>query len=454
MTYYCFKQKESITLPKKADNPAIIEILHNYTPGIEWEINFCDDDCHITVGSPEVCDREGAAYVISVSEGGIYAEGSCYRDTARAFVSIVELIFCYGKRDYRIECDIIRRSPRMEFRSAHICIRPETTLLQIRKVLRSCGIAKFSHVVLEFFGSLEFDCMKELAWPGSLKKDDLRPLIAEANALGVEIIPFYQHLGHASMSRLTQCGKHVVLDQNMEYDYLYYPKSRGWVWNFPKEEIRELLRKVRAELIDLCGEGEYFHIGCDESGYTFDADELTAYLNEVSDELKNQGRRAIIWGDMLLSRKFEELKPSLPNTHYECNSTPEYANALLDKLSRDIIIADWQYNANEYPWKSSLLFKNRGFDVIACPWNDYNNIDAALKTADTDGILGVMKTTWHQLFTDAGIVRTLYTGLSAWGDPEYANWFFPVSQLAHDIYRRVSPRGQKYEDCGWFESQK
>ena len=102
MTYYCFKQKESITLPKKADNPAIIEILRNYTPGIEWEIKFSDDDCHIAIGAPDICDREGAAYIISVTESGIYAEGSCYKDTARAFVSIVEMIFCYGKRDYRI----------------------------------------------------------------------------------------------------------------------------------------------------------------------------------------------------------------------------------------------------------------------------------------------------------------------------------------------------------------
>ena len=448
MTYYRFLQTERITLPKAADNSAIIEILHNYTPATCWEIEFSDDDKHITIGAPTPVAREDFEYVISVSESGIYIEGGCYKDTVHGFVSLMEQIFCYGRSDYRAECSTLRDRARVGMRAIHLCFFPDFSVAEMRKVIRTCGMAKYSHVVMEFWGNLKMDCLKELAWPEGFSKDEVRPLIEEAHALGMEIIPFFQHLGHASLSRLGYSGKHVVLDQNPELEYLYYPKSCGWVWNFMLDETKELLKKVRAELMELCGEGEYFHLGCDESGLEFDADDLAAYLNEVSDELKANGRRAIVWGDMLLSRRFEGLGG------YECNSTPEYATALLDKLSRDVIVADWQYNVKERPWKSSAFLKSRGFDVLCCPWHSgqYNSEDAIV-TTEQDGHMGLMVTTWNKLFIESGIPRLVFAGLCAWGDPAYKCWFSTIGERSYHIYRRVSPKGQSYEDCGWSKKQ-
>ena len=448
MKYYFFKQKEAITLPQKANNPAVVEILHNYTPGIEWEINFSSDERHVVIGDPVIEERGENEYVISISEGGISIEGGCYKDTIHGFVSLMELIFCYGRRDYRAECAVIRDSARVGMRAVHLCFFPDFSVAEMQKVIRTCGMAKYSHVVMEFWGCLKMDCLKELAWPEAYSKYEIRVLVEEAHALGMEIIPFFQHLGHASLSRLGYAGKHVVLDQDPELDYLYYPKSRGWVWNFMSDEVRELLRAVRKELIELCGEGEYFHLGCDESGLEFDSGDLTSYLNEVSEELKAEGRRAIVWGDMLLSRRFDGLGG------YECNSTPEYATALLEGLSRDVIVADWQYNVKERPWKSSAFLKDKGFDVLCCPWhtNQYNSEDAIV-TVEQDGHFGLMITTWNKLFTESGIPRLVFAGLCAWGDPAYRYWFATIGERSYNIYRRVSPRGQSYEDCGWSKKQ-
>jgi hypothetical protein len=319
----------------------------------------------------------------------------------------------------------------------------------MRRVIRACGMAKYTHIVLEFWGCLKLDCLKELSWPEGYTKDEIRPLIAEANALGIEMIPFFQHLGHAALSRLGYSGKHVVLDQDLTLEYLYYPKSRGWVWSFMSDEVRALLRAVRKELSELFGEGEYFHLGCDESGLEFDTDDLAAYINEVSEELKAEGRRAIIWGDMLLSRRFDGLGG------YECNSTPEYANALLQKLSRDIIVADWQYNIRgDRPWKSSALLKKHGFEVLCSPWhtNQNNSVDAIL-TTEADGHMGIMITTWNKLFTEGGIYRLIFAGLCAWGDPDYACWFGTIAERSSNIYRKASPKRLSYEDCGWSKHQ-
>ena len=43
------------------------------------------------------------------------------------------------------------------------------------------------------WGMLNFDCMKELSWPHGFTKEQIRPLLAEAHDLGMEIIPMFNH---------------------------------------------------------------------------------------------------------------------------------------------------------------------------------------------------------------------------------------------------------------------
>ena len=72
----------------------------------------------------------------------------------------------------------------------------------------------------------------------------------------------FNHLGHASASR-SSYGRHVVLDQNPRLATLFEPD--GWTWCLSNPETLELLRAIRSELIELFGEGGFFHIGCDEA---------------------------------------------------------------------------------------------------------------------------------------------------------------------------------------------
>ncbi len=68
-----------------------------------------------------------------------------------------------------------------------------------------------------------------------------------ANELGIEIIPMFNHLGHASASRVMH-GKHVVLDQNPKLQPLF--SEDGWSWNLDNQNTVKLLRNIREELID------------------------------------------------------------------------------------------------------------------------------------------------------------------------------------------------------------
>lgn len=50
--------------------------------------------------------------------------------------------------------------------------------------------------------------------------------------------------------------------------------------------------------------------------------------------------------------------------------------SVLEALPKDIIICDWQYGApgEDETWPTMLHFKNQGFQVLASPWNQVDNI--------------------------------------------------------------------------------
>lgn len=457
MNYFKLSENQNISVPKKANNPAILDTVHNYAYTVKWNYTFTDNDTVFSIGKAVPADLGDAEYVINVTEEGAYARGKDYKSAVKGFLSLLEMIFCYGKNDYRIETLSVRDSAKIPFRAIHICLFPEYSLNTIRKVVRTCGMAKYTHVILETWGSIELDTLKELAWPNALTKDEIRELVGEANALGMEVIPFFQHLGHAALARMGYAGKHTVLDQNLALEHLYYPKSYGWVWNFKNPEVKALLKSVRSELCDLFGEGEYFHLGCDEAGMEFDADELCDWLREVQDDLSEKGRRGIIWGDMLLSNDFFPDEPKDPNhpwrIAYGCNSTKEYAEKLLTSLDKRLIVADWQYDAVSAPWKTTSKIREYGFDVICCPWEIHENIPAAVSTAETEGCLGIMETTWNKLIVSPGVQNIVFAGLCAFGEKSFEYWHDSITDRAYNIFRRVAPEGKTYETSGWAEKQ-
>lgn len=449
MNYYCIKQNQKITLPKKANNPAITDLLNNYAYGIKWNIEFTDNENEIIIENGEYVDCIEYDYAINVTEQGVYIRGEGYNAVIRGLMTLIEKIFCYGRLDYKIECGATIEKPKMGFRSVHLCWFPEYSVEKMRKVIRICGVSKYTHVILETWGSIKLDTLKELSWECGFSKEEVKTLIAEANALGMEVIPFFQHLGHASLQRLGYTGKHTVLDQNPELEYLYYPGSYGWVWNFKCDEVRNMLKNVREELMELFGESEYFHLGCDESGMEFDAKELSDYLNEVNAHLNSKGRRAIIWGDMLLSHDFFE------DRDYECNSTAEYANNLLENLDKDMVVADWQYNIKTDSWESAKFIRDKGFSVICCPWQENENMNSAVNTVYDDGHFGIMKTTWDKLLVRGGVASIMYFGLASFGDSslkENQNTYYSVTERVHAAFRKTSPQTTSYEESGWHKN--
>lgn len=409
------------------------------------------------IGNAKALSLDGAAYSINVEPSGICVFAENETNLKYGFMTLIDMFKAADAPDnescvIEIDCCQIKDSPQVQNRMVHFCVFPETEIWELQRFIRFCAVLKYTHIILEFWGMLKYDCMNELSWSHGYTKEQIRPLIVEAKNLGIEIVPMFNHWAHASAGRERQ-GKHVVLDQNPALQT--YFSEDGWCWDFRKPKVRALLRQIRCELIEICGEGKYFHIGCDEA-YNFEFTEanmqaLIDFINEISDEMKVLGRRIFIWGDMLLYY-YEQYNP---NNKYWCHApTADVEKFFLSRLSKDIVIADWQYNAKESPVETCSVFQKEGFDCVLCPWDTGKpEIKAALATVKDKALMGYMHTTWHTLSVGMPFVTMMAIGgFENFENLEEDNNLNVITRTAA-LLRKVMPINGDYPKAGWSKFQ-
>lgn len=430
--------------------------LHNDTVRNLWK-HFCltAGELTLSAGAPQTF-RIGSAslpsllpdseFALCVNAQGVGIVGRDCNGLMRGFCVLLMQLEPDGVScSFRIRHQELQGRYSLTRRMLHLCVFPETDLYFLKKAIRLAGVAQYTHVVLEFWGTLQYDCMKELAWPNAFTKEQIRPVIREIRELGMEPIPMFNQLGHATASRLMY-GKHVVLDQNPRLQHLFTPD--GWSWNIQSEQVFELLTQVRAELCALFGPGEYFHIGCDEA-YSYTHDDtlrplLPAYFRRLTETVCAEGRRPMLWMDMML--------PGIFGKGYTAFSNPEEADALLNALADGSVAVDWQYDTDDMPLRSAVYLQEHGADVMVAPWYNPKNYAALVDTAITRQMSGVMMTTWHTLRTYMPSILgcAKKTGAFTFYWSESSNVRLETTALL----RRVSfERNARYEDAGWSKLQ-
>ena len=430
----------------------IKEFWHNFTFQSST-LNISESNEFIfTIGNAEPLSLEGCDYSINVEQDGICVCAENEKNLIRGFMTLLDRFHAIDRDEalaIELECCQIKDKPMIQNRMVHFCIFPETELWELQRFVRFCGALKYTHVVLEFWGMLQYDCMKELSWRHGFTKEQIKPIIQEANDLGLEIIPMFNHWGHASAGRVIH-GKHVVLDQNPRFQT--YFSDDGWCWNIRNPKVKKLLHQIREELIELCGKGDYFHIGCDEA-YNFELtkenmDLICDYINGINEEMRLQNRKVIVWGDMFLYRHSHYN----PNNKYACNApTAESEQYMLGRLSRALVIADWQYDAKQSPVETASVFAKAGIDCLLCPWDrGADQMNSVISTVKEQKLMGVLHTTWHTLS-----MGTPYVTHAAVGSFEGIDACVPrrIRTNTAALLRKVLPADGDYEKAGWSKIQ-
>ena len=428
-------------------------LMNNSTVKRLWK-SFCLEDGEIEIkpceefifkiGDPGIAELKAESeYVLSVSENGIFIKARDYSGLVHGFYALLMKIN-YNNGRFEIHFTKEYGDFLIKNRMIHICVFPEDSLYFIKKLIRFSALCGYTHIVIEFWGMLKYDCLKELAWPQAFTKDEAGALITECRELGLEPIPMFNQLGHASASRVCY-GKHVVLDQNPRLQKYFTPD--GWVWNIQSDETAELLKHVRAELYELFGTGEYIHLGFDEAYFIshnpFLRKKLPEYIAGLTAAAENEGRRPMIWMDMLLEE----------NSFKDCYTVGNSAETakLRAAASPSTVFIDWQYNCRTAPVPSLLSLKNCGHDCIGAPWLDKDNYTAHINTVAENKMFGLMLTTWHTLRENMpgilGCAEKCGAHTFEWGKE------ILTYEKTATLLRRVSFEGNTYEAAGWSKSQ-
>ena len=384
--------------------------------------------------------EEGKEYALAIDARGAAVVGKDFNSLMRGY--FVLLMKIESTKDAVFMQDCAEQSGyTVRNRMMHICVFPENDFYFIQKLVRLCGLCQYTHLIIEFWGMLEFDCLKELAWPNAFTKEQAKQLIAECRAFGMEPIPMFNMLGHATACRVSY-GKHVVLDQNPTLQYLFTPD--GWAWDIHSEDVRKLFKDVRTELYELFGEGEFIHIGCDEAYYYAhcieERKQLPAFLKSLTDEVAAEGRRPMVWMDMMLDH----------NKVYK-NCTPEEAEVMRAALNEKTVMVDWEYRLTEIPIGSLAFLQGNRCDAMGAPWYNPENYAAHVRTVEQCNLFGVMMTAWHTLNEEMrsilGCAKEMGTKSFVWSE------FSGLREETATLMRRISFEGNTYEDCGWIKYQ-
>ena len=419
---------------------------------IKCEIKEGNDN-EIRIGDADIINLDnGDEYTLNITETGVAVKGKDRNCLMRGYMSflmsIVQKSPVDNKPVFNSTCTSVHGKFLTGNRMAHICIFPETTFVMFRKLVRLCAVLQYTHIIIEFWGMLKYDCLKELSWPSGFEKSQVKEIIEEAKNLGIIPVPMFNHFGHASQSRGLN-GKHVVLDQNPSLAYLFTPD--GWAWDIESEDTYILLANIRKELYELFGEGEYIHLGCDEAyiyghGYT-SHDKVASFFKRITDECITEGRTPMLWGDMFLCRN--EISNS---TGCSCNAkTTENAMLIRSSINKNTIITDWHYDVFEASWETSALLKKEGFKTMCCPWFKRDNIKAASNTVKNLELFGIVQTTWHVL---SARMYMLFECAKQCGAifPEELSYSIDGMIMA-TLMRKISFENYSYEDTGFAAYQ-
>lgn len=458
-SFYALLKKQTIVSMPKNDNVSLLkEIWYNATFRCnKLNINFCNE-YKISIGTPTFLPLENEQeYTVKITENGVGILAKDINSLMRGFMAVIIRFIAKninGKCVAVLPIGEISGKFLIKNRFAQICVFPEYSYSFIRKLARYLCALQFTHIVIEFFGMYKYKCLKEYGWKNAFSKKQVKSIISDIRAMGAEPVPMFNSFGHAFGTRGCT-GKHVVIDQNPKLAYLYTPD--GWSWDITNPISLQKIKEIRHELYELFGNGEFFFVGCDEcdiytKGYAPE-ETVLSYLNNLTTDIVNEGRKPVIWADLMLYRpdiKEYETRVWSANAH-----SREQAEKFLNCLHKDTIIADWQYQfAEKSPCEqyTAISLKDKGHNVLACSFFNLNVVKSATKTVINHNLFGYMQTIWDRaheypwIYLDGAICAGLPSNL--WYEFGECS-----SIICGSVLRKVHFGARKYKNYGFIDTQ-
>jgi hexosaminidase len=184
------------------------------------------------------------------------------------------------------------------------------TAHRLVELLKLFAAARYNVVLVEWEDSFPWTVDERFRSPTAYRPADIRQFTETARALGLELIPLVQCLGHMETPLSVPDYEHLreLPDQAASLDPL-------------NPDSRQLIQRMVDDVLKLMPETRYFHLGGDES-WTFGKSPATrayvekhgkgalhlAHVEPILDALRARGIRPILWHDMMIDSDSQTLK--------------------------------------------------------------------------------------------------------------------------------------------------
>ena len=348
--------------------------------------------------------NDGDEYVINIEKDGFYVVANDRLSLIRGVMTLIMRIQNNPTANCIepiIACGEIHGNFSVKERTIHIMC-PKNAF-DFQRFIRFCALLQYKVLVVDFRYNFGFKCLpKVMVMNKGIAKPVLKKLFKEANDLGLQIVPMFNSLGHAS-GYGEETGEHALLDVDIKYQPLFSPT--GWCFNVQNPKVIELLNAIRKELcefVDQSGfEKKYYHLGFDEA-YLYRVKYLPPqtvanFIKTLTDQVVADGYTPFVWGDMLVNKEMIPEYDKDAGVYYcaEC----EHPYDLLEGINKETIICDWQYSVYNAPVVTTNHLKSRGYKVYGSAWGGTSWFDGRNATAHVDMVKqgksdGIMMTTW------------------------------------------------------------
>ena len=340
---------------------------------------------------PEFVPPYHEGYALRVDRRGILLVGADAAGLYYAVQTLKQLLRLRRRSGRAVPSVTLRDWPALRHRAVMMDIarqveRPDT----VEQFVRDMAAVKKNMFVLYFEDKFRWKAHRALSHPLGITPTEFARLARVAEENHVQFVPALPCLGHCEGILQHREIAHLRADGAIYQLSMRHPGTPKLL----QEQIEAILPLYR---------GGFFHVNCDESPLLagppgspkrYLAESLRLFREHLlwlHDLLAADGKRIMVWGDMLL--------------HY-----PEIAR----DLPRDIIIVDWDYGPlasrrREAPdW-----FREQGFDVMVAPaagrsaevycpphMQMSDNVPNFIRQGIAAGAIGEMTTLWEMRSTN------------------------------------------------------
>ena len=330
---------------------------------------------------------------VTVDEQAV-VEGFDYRAAAEGTSTILQLL---GKteKDAHVSKVTIKDWPHADYCGVMLDVaRQDHPIDAIKKVVQLCRLYKARYLQLHLtddqgwtFPSTKYPKLGTKNYgahggkaPRVYKLDELKALVAYADARGVTLVPEFEVPGHSGAASRAMPEVFDTINPDLKQ-----PVGMGCM-NMSNEEIYPALDTLIGEMSDVFRSSPYFHIGSDEvtsgrlslhpgykafmakHGLKDDHELANHFIAAVCGMVKKHGKKAIKW------------------------------EGLANTATKDVIIMGWESNSTT---TTDLLA--RGYTTITVPWNlgvpwELWNmyVSTGSRHTNSDSVLGAMLVAWEQ----------------------------------------------------------